>query len=99
MRTLDGRLLRKGTNFSKYLYTGYTGTGSYIPWQAAQCSKSYKKLSIVLNGRTTKEVILKPHSAYLAYPDGFIAGVLDAQWIEIVLWDLKMYRESICFEF
>ena len=46
-----------------------------------------------------KEVILKPHSTYLAYPDGFIAGGLDAQWIEIVLWDLEMYRESICFEF
>ena len=45
-----------------------------------------------------EEVILKPHSVYLAYPYGFIADVLDAQWIEIVLWDLEMYRESICFE-
>ena len=42
---------------------------------------------------------MTPHSAYLASPDGFIAGVLDAQWIEIVLRDLEMYRESTCFEF
>jgi len=53
----------------------------------------------VSNGRTTEEVVLKPHSAYLAYPDGFIADLLDVQWIEIVLWDLEMCRESICFEF
>ena len=42
---------------------------------------------------------MMPRSAYLALPDGFIAGVLDAQWIEIVLWNLEMYRESTCFEF
>ena len=39
------------------------------------------------------------HSAYLASPDGFIAGVLDVQWIEIVFRDLEMYRECTCFEF
>ena len=37
-------------------------------------------------------------SAYLAHPDGFIAGVLNAQWVEIVLWDLETYTESISFE-
>ena len=42
---------------------------------------------------------MTPRSAYLASPDGSIAGVLDAQWIEIVVRDLEMYRESTCFEF
>ena len=42
---------------------------------------------------------MMPRSAYLASPDGFIAGVLDAQWIEIVIMDLEMHRESTCFEF
>ena len=42
---------------------------------------------------------MMPRSAYLASPDGFVAGVLDAQWIEIVIRDLEMYRESTCFEF
>ena len=41
---------------------------------------------------------MTPLSAYLASPDGFIAGVLDAQWIEIVIRDLEMQRESTCFE-
>ena len=42
---------------------------------------------------------MTPRSAYLASPDGFIAGVLDAQWIEIVVRYLDMHRESTCFEF
>ena len=32
---------------------------------------------------------MTPRSAFLASPDGFIAGVLDAQWIEIVIRDLE----------
>ena len=42
---------------------------------------------------------MTPRRAYLASPDGFIAGVLNAQWIEIVIRDLEMYRESTCFKF
>ena len=42
---------------------------------------------------------MTPRSAYLALPDGFIASVLDAQWIELVIRNLEMYRESTCFEF
>ena len=41
---------------------------------------------------------MTPRSAYLASPDGFIAGVLDAQWIEVVIRDLEMHRGSTCFE-
>ena len=41
---------------------------------------------------------MTPRSAFLASPDGFIAGVLDAQWIKIVIRDLEIHRESTCFE-
>ena len=42
---------------------------------------------------------MTPRSTYLALPDGFVAGVLDVQWTEIVFRDLEMYKESTCFEF